>query len=109
MVPGMPRGLYTPSGAITALRQRAEAVAPGAFEADVRLLFFLAGRLHQAVEMQDAGSERDATREFNLQFRATLKSVRELEEAEARKLAEAEKLESLVMDWKAEMEEDLDV
>ena len=93
----MPRSVRNPTDAIRSLSVRAEAVAPGAFEADVRHLFFLARRLETAVKNGDEGAERDATREFGLQFRATGAAVLRVEEAAAARVAE-------VVDWKAEME-----
>ena len=65
------------------------------FEADVRVLFFLAGEWHRAVRTQDEGALRDVRREFGLQFRATSGAVREAEEAAADRVVE--------IDWKAEM------
>ena len=92
----MPSGQYTPTAAVTALRKRAEAVAPGAFEDDVRLLFFLAREWHNAKGADDDGTLRDARREFGLQYRFTKARVLELEN----QLAER----AQVVDWKAEME-----
>ena len=63
---------------MTALRQRAEAVKKGAFEAEIRLLFFLAKEMAEAGENE---GRRSAVREFGLQFRATQAAVRAAEEA----------------------------
>ena len=93
----MPRSVRNPTDAIRSLSVRAEAVAPGAFEADVRHLFFLARRLEAAVRAGEEGAERDATREFGLQFRATAGAVLRVEEAAAARVVE-------VVDWKAEMD-----
>ena len=91
----MPSGKYTPSASVTALRRRAEAVAPGTFEAEIRVLFYLAGEWHKAVKTQDDGSLRDVRREFGLQFRATSGAVREMENELAARVVER--------NWKAEL------
>ena len=95
----MSKGLYNPTAAVTALRKRAEAIAPGTFEAEVRLLFFLAREwmdARVAAGGENTGVVRDMAREFGLAFRATTSAVRDLENELASRVA--------VVDWKAEME-----
>ena len=88
-------GLYNPTAATTALRKRAEAVAAGGFEAEIRHLFFLAAEWRKAAADDDAGLRRDMAREFGLQFRATVAAVRAAEDQLAAGLE--------TTDWKAAM------
>ena len=84
---------YSPTGATTALAKRAEAAAPGAFEAQIRFLFFLARRVTEQTGLE---GEALAVREFGIQFRKTAERV---EAAEAAALSDLDDI-----DWKAEME-----
>ena len=94
--------INNPGAATTALRKRADAVAPGMFEADLRQLKFLAREWEKARAEAEAGGGsssgilRDLMREFGLQLRATSSAVRDEEEKALNRLVE--------IDWKAEME-----
>ena len=88
----------TPTAVVTALRRRANLVAPDVFEADLRLLSFLAKQWQSAVApgSEQRGVVRDVMREFGLNFRATSAAVRVAEEAALNRLVE--------VDWRAEMD-----